>query len=166
MLRIPRRNLVLGAPCLLVCAKTAHAANDDLVVIVNRSSDVTSLSRGELEAIFTTRRRYWSGSRKIVAFNLPPRTPERVHFDRVILRLEPAQSSQFWIDRKVRGGAAPPRSVPDVKLLVQLVAAIEDSIAYVPAALATTEVRKIVQISGAQIVASNADEWFNFGDVV
>lgn len=165
MKRILRRNLVLGAPLLVLSPTVARAAADDLVVIVHKTSDVRSLSRDELEAIFTTRRRYWSGSRKIIAFNLLPKTTERVNFDRAVLRLEPPQVSQLWIDRKIRGGAAPPRSVPDGQLLLRLVAGLPDSIGYVPAALASADVHVVARVSRGS-VASSAAEWFDFGDFV
>ena len=40
-----------------------------------------------------------------------PRTVDRVGFDQVVLKMDPDAVGRFWIDRKIRGGSGPPRTV-------------------------------------------------------
>ncbi len=163
-MRITRRNLMLVAPTLMLPPADAQAGTDGLVVIVHRTSDIVYLSRDELEAIFTTRRKHWSGSTKIVVFNLPPKTTERTLFDGVVLRFNPTQVGQYWIDRKVRGGAPPPRNVPEPKLLLNVVAHTPNSIGYVPASLATSDVRIIARVRNGQVAAARSESLFDLGE--
>ncbi len=162
-MRITRRNLMLVTPTLMLPPADARAGTDELVVIVHRTSDIVHLSRDELEAIFTTRRKHWSGSTKIVVFNLPPKTTERTLFDGVVLRFNPTQVGQYWIDRKVRGGAPPPRNVPEPKLLLNVVAHTPNSIGYVPASLATSDVRVIARVRNGQVAAARNEPLFDLG---
>jgi hypothetical protein len=153
MARISRRFarracLVSGSGLLLsslLDSRFAVAAPQELSVIVHPSNP-TQISIEEIAAIFKTTMRYWSGSKRIAAFNLPPRSPDRVFFDRVVLGMDPDASSRFWIDRKIRGGEPAPRSIPDPDLVCRLVERLDAAIGYAPSHLVTAGVRVIARV--------------------
>lgn len=107
----------------------AHAA--DLVVIVN-SGNRESPSRADLAAMFTTRKQSWNSGPRVVPFNFPPKHPLRVAFDQNILEMSADEVARYWIDRRIRGGNAPPKQVGNAQLLVRLVSKMEGAVAYVP----------------------------------
>jgi hypothetical protein len=149
--RIDRRVCLASGSSLLLSSllevKSADASPQELVVVVHPSNP-TRLSIGEIASIFKTTMRYWSGSKRIVALNLLPRTPDRVVFDRVVLGMEPDASFRFWIDRKIRGGEPAPRSVPDPELVLSIVQRMEAAIGYAPAHLVKGGVRIIARVRG------------------
>jgi ABC-type phosphate transport system substrate-binding protein len=129
----------------LLDTQLSMAGPEELAVIVH-SSNTARLSLPEIAAIFKTTMRYWSGSKRIMAFNLPARSSERVLFDRVILGWDPDAALRFWIDRKIRGGEPPPRSVPEPQLVLRIVQQAENAIGYVPSHLVKTGVRVIARV--------------------
>jgi ABC-type phosphate transport system substrate-binding protein len=147
MLRVPRRQFLISLPALglLFRSPTVWSADLELAVIVHPANGVTRLSRIELEKIFTAERGYWS-SDKIIALNLPARSDARVLFDREVLRMDADQIGRYWIDRKVRGGDPPPRTVPDPALVRRLVAKLEAGIGYVPVGLVDSSVRVVARV--------------------
>jgi len=65
-----------------------------------------------------------------MALNHPAQSPERVAFDQVVLKMTPDQTGRFWIDRKIRGQPAAPRSVAPRELLRKFVAASPGAVTY------------------------------------
>jgi hypothetical protein len=157
--RIDRRVCLASGSSLLLSSllgeMSANASPQELVVVVHPSNP-TRISIEEIAGVFKTTKRYWSGSKRIVALNLPPRTPERVIFDRVVLGMESDASFRFWIDRKIRGGEPAPRSVPDPELVLSIVQRMDAAIGYAPSHLVKGGVRIIARVHGnaAESVAS------------
>ncbi len=115
-----------------------------------------SLTPAELEAIFRSSRRHWQDGGPIVAFNLPPGSPERAAFDRAVLQLSPEEVARYWIDRRIRGGDPPPRGVSNASLVLRLVAQLPTGIAYVPATLVRDGVRTVAWVrKGVLAIATN-----------
>jgi ABC-type phosphate transport system substrate-binding protein len=153
-MRFTRRqalSVATSALGLWLVSSSSHAAGQDLAVIVNPENSIHSLDAADLEAIFTASRRYWSGSRAIVAFNLPAKSDPRVKFDRVVLHMDPDDAANYWIDRKVRGGTPPPRQVPDPMILVRLVEKLSASIGYVPSTHVSDKVKVVARIVGNDV---------------
>lgn len=150
---LTRRNFL----CLLVAAvlTTAHgfASDPSLAVIVHPDVDVRQLNDVELEAIFLTDRRYWSGTKSIIPFNEPPRSDHRVLFDRVVLRMDPDTIARFWLDRRVRSGNPPPRQAPDSMTVTRLVAKLPGAIGYAPESMVTHDVRVVARIKNGKVLA-------------
>jgi hypothetical protein len=140
-------SLVLSS---LLDAKSVLAAPQELAVIVHPSNP-SRVSIEEIAAIFKTTMRYWSGSKRVVALNLPPRSPDRVLFDRVVLGMDPDESFRYWIDRKIRGGEPAPRSVPDPQLVLRIVQRMEAAIGYAPSHLVKGGVRVIARVVGNKV---------------
>jgi hypothetical protein len=142
-----RRTFLLGSALLGVTLwSPSSLAATKIAVVVHPSNDVGALGLGELEAIFTTRRLYWPNGRAIAAYNLPTKHALRATLDRSVLRLEPDQVARFWIDRRVRGGHAPPRQAPSVEIMRRVVASLETGIGYVPTSDVTRDVKVIAEV--------------------
>jgi hypothetical protein len=124
---------------------SAFAAGPELAVIVHPSNPI-QLSVSEIAAIFKTSRRYWSGSNRIVPLNLPTSNNDRALFDRIVLGLDKDAALRFWIDRKIRGGEPPPRSVPQAELVLRIVQQLETAVGYVPRHLVNPQVRAIARV--------------------
>lgn len=116
------------------------AGASDLVVIAHPGVPETP-SRPDLNAIFTTRKQTWQNGARIVPFNFPAKHEVRVLFDRVVLGMDPEEVAKYWIDRRVRGGNAPPKQVPNAATIVKLIEKLEGSISYVPRSSVTPGVR-------------------------
>jgi ABC-type phosphate transport system substrate-binding protein len=131
-----RPGLIAGIFLLLALASAgvpAGAATDlELVVIVNLKNSVSSLSRDELEALFTLSRQRWSNGDPVIVLNLEPGSGPRTHFDRVVLGMAPDEAARFWIDRRIRGRGNPPTKAPNPVTALKVVAALTGAISYVP----------------------------------
>src|SRR4051794_7387847 len=104
-------SIVLGVCLVLVLGATARADGKKLVVVVAKGSPVTSVSRSDLKRAFTGESVSVAG-KTLVPFNANPGTPERTGFDKAVLGMSPDEVGRYWVDRKVRGQSAAPRSLP------------------------------------------------------
>lgn len=142
-----RRSFLAGSLALGVALwSRGTLAAGRIAIVVHPTNDVSSLSLGELEAIFTTRKLYWPNGRAIAAYNLPTRHAVRTAVDRSVLHLEPDQVARFWIDRRVRGGHLPPRQAPSVDVMKRVVASLETAIGYLPASEVSSEVKVVAEV--------------------
>jgi hypothetical protein len=130
---------------LIALARSAAADPPELVVIVNPDNSV-KMSAEYLESLFLKKDRFWQDNAPVIALNAPPDAPARREFDRVVLGMSSDSAASYWIDMRIRSGAAPPKEVADPVLAVRLVAKLKGAIAYVPAATAVTGVRVIGRI--------------------
>lgn len=142
-----QRTLIAACLACLVCLAclatptTAAAEGKKLVVVVARGSKVTSISRAELRRCFLGEPTTAAG-KPLVPFNAAPSTPERAGFDRAILGMSPDEVGRFWVDRKVRGQSAPPRSLPTTHI-IKVVAKFPNAIGYVPADQLTADLQPV-----------------------
>jgi ABC-type phosphate transport system substrate-binding protein len=149
-----RLGTTLGLAFWLLLASIASpsAAEDDtLLVIVNASASVSSLSADELAAIFGLSKRTWPSGASIAPFNYDSTNELRVRFDRAVLRMDPDEVAHYWIDRKIRGGGDAPRKVPNVAMMVRVVASLPNAIGYVPAGTSIAGTKVVARISKGKI---------------
>jgi ABC-type phosphate transport system substrate-binding protein len=136
-----------------LAAGPAAGGTSHLVVIVNPGVPVSVLTASELEAIFTSSKRTWPDGSNIGAFSYAPDNDLRREFDKVVLRMSADEVARFWIDQRVRGGAPPPRQVPDPALAMRLVAKLPGCIAYIPNDLVNSTVKVVARISKGKVLA-------------
>ncbi len=162
----PRRRFIeLGASILTMgVAAPAFARDADLAIIVH-GRNREPLAAAEVEAIFRTARRYWSNGDPIVAFNLVPGSTERTEFDQAVLKLSPAATARYWIDRKIRGGAPPPRTAPNANVLLNVVASLPTAIGYVSPELLRPDVRVVAWVKNAGVVSARGLAPASWGNV-
>jgi hypothetical protein len=113
-----------------------------MVVVVAKDSKVTGLSMMELKRCF-------SGDAVVVAdqrlipFNYPAGSTERIAFDRAALGMSPEEVGRFWVDRKIRGESSAPHALPSAAHVKKIVAKFPGAIAYLPIDELTGDVRAI-----------------------
>ena len=141
--KLSRRGLIVGIGGVLgATAIRSASASEGLAVIVNPTNkDVPSLA--DLAAMFTTRKQSWEGGKRIVPFNFPAKHAVRVAFDRAVLEMDPDEVARYWIDRRIRGGNAPPKQVASAQLIVRLVEKLDGAIGYVPQSAVSSGVRLV-----------------------
>jgi hypothetical protein len=136
--------LTLTSLCLF---RVPVARAEPLVVVVGKDSPVNALSMGDLQRIFLSMPMQDPKGVPFVPFNYPARTPARERFDHVVLGMSPLEVGQHWIDQRIRGNPAPPRTMQAPTLLCRVVARLPGAIAYIPASLVGPQC-KAVAIDG------------------
>lgn len=119
-----------------------------LVVIVAKESPVADLSRAELKRVYLSDKLIVAGQ-KLVPFNFTAGTAERSAFDRTVLGMSPEVMQRFWVDRKIRGQADAPRSLPSSAIMIKVVAKFPGALAYIPAQDLTPDVKPL-RIDGVE----------------
>jgi len=135
---------VVAGASVAFAPQPARAGSDmPLAIIVAPGSKLTNISIGDLRRVFTSERITDPEGNKLIALNHPPKTPDRVGFDRAVLRMDPDAVGRFWIDRKIRGGNGPPRNVESLATLRRVVEKLPGAIGYVRPSHLSSEVRAI-----------------------
>lgn len=151
MMRALATGMLVAA--LAASSVVARADDPELAVVVHPAVGVRALSTAELEAIFTSTMQRWPDGKSIIPFAYAPEDPVRRLFDRVVLRMGPEEVGRFWVDQRIRGGAAPPRRAPSPRLAARVVARLPGSIAYVPVAdVGAENVRIVARVRGGVVV--------------
>lgn len=148
-----KRRVFLGASAAAVShwlwpESAAASSALMLVPIVAASSTVADISLGTLRRVFTSQPVSGPGGVAFVAFNQPAGARERELFDRIVLGMGPEEAARYWVDQRIRGGVRPPRSVPNVALLRQVVVRYPGAIGYVAVSDVDATV-KAITINGA-----------------
>jgi hypothetical protein len=128
--------------CSVVLGGPAYADGKKLVVVVAKGSAVTNVSRGDLKRCFTGEP-VSAGGKVLVPFNAPPNTPDRAGFDKAVLGMSPEEVGRFWVDRKVRGQSAAPRSLPSAAHVAKVAAKFPGAIGYLPEDQMTTDIQAV-----------------------
>jgi ABC-type phosphate transport system substrate-binding protein len=132
---------------------SAAVAEGAIVVIVNKANPVTTLAANELRPIFQTRKNNWSNGDDVVPLNLPEDNQLRREFDQAVLGLDAERVARYWKDRKIRGGARPPKHLPNTAAVLAAVAANSGAIGYVHASEANKSVKVVARIVGGKLSA-------------
>lgn len=135
--------LVLAA-LVSLAPRPVRAGNDvALAIIVSPTSKLSNVSMADLRRVFESERLTDPDGTKLIALNHPPKTVDRVGFDQVVLGMDPEAVGRFWIDRKIRGGNGPPRTVESLATLRRVVEKLPGAIGYIRPGQLSNEVRAI-----------------------
>lgn len=143
----------LLAVSLALWVGPAVGSGDDICVIVHKSNAVEKLSASDLRPIFQTTKTAWPDGSKIAAFTLPEDDATRKGFDAAVLGLDPDRVARYWVDRKIRGGNPPPRSVPSGAAMAKVIGSKSDAIGFVPGKDVNGNVKVVAKVRGGQVVA-------------
>lgn len=132
---------------------SAAVAEAPLVVIVNKANPATALDTSELRPIFQTRKNSWSHGEDAVPLNLPEDHKLRREFDQAVLGLDAERAARYWKDRKIRGGARPPKQLSNTTAVLAAVAANPGAIGYVNASEANKSVKVVARIVAGKLSA-------------
>jgi len=116
---------VLALFVALATTAAAQAAAPDFHVIVNRSSQVVSLSRAEVSAIFMRRAPQW------MPVDQAPASHVREHFSRAIHGKSVAYVIRYWQRLIFAGRALPPPEVRSDAAVVEFVKKHPSAIGYI-----------------------------------
>ena len=130
---------------------SAAVAEAPMVVIVNKANPVAALDTSELRPIFQTRRNSWSNGEDAIPLNLPEDNKLRREFDQAVLGLDPERAARYWKDRKIRGGARPPKQLSNTAAVLAAVAANAGAIGYVNASEANKSVKVVARIVAVKL---------------
>lgn len=124
--------------------RAVRAGNDvPLAVIVAPTSKLTNLSLADVRRVFQSERLTDPDGNRLIALNHPPKTVDRVGFDHVVMGMDADAVGRFWIDRKIRGGSGPPRTVESLTTLRRVVEKLPGAIGYIRPGQLSNEVRAI-----------------------
>jgi ABC-type phosphate transport system substrate-binding protein len=132
---------------------SAAVAEASIVVIVNKANPATTLDTSELRPIFQTRKNSWSNGEDAVPLNLPEDNKLRREFDQAVLGLDEERAARYWKDRKIRGGARPPKQLSNTAAVLAAVAAHSGAIGYVSASEANKSVKVVARIVAGKLSA-------------
>lgn len=135
---------------------TLIAADESIAIVVHPSVPVQTLSAAELRSIYKRDMQFWSNGDPIRPFALPPESSVRQAFDLAVLGMDPPTATKYWIDQRVRGGAPPPRGVPNAALLARVITSLAGSIAYLPQVSVPQGVRVVAIIRGGTVMRAMA----------
>lgn len=88
---------------LTVPANRAQAAGDPIVVIVNGSNPVDSLTMGELRKMFLSDRSHWNTGRDVAPVMVAAGAPERTSFLRVVCGMNDADFDRYFLQATFAG---------------------------------------------------------------
>ena len=144
---------VLGALCsaAVLCAPASKAGSGDLLVIVNASNPAARLSAAELRSIFQTSKRTWENGAAIEPVNLPEKSPQRQTFDKVVLGFDPDSMVRYWIDRRVRGEARPPKKATSPAAVLSMVAGSTGGVGYLPPGSLDKRVKVVARVTDGAV---------------
>jgi len=129
---ISRRTWLLAVPALCLTERIAVAepAPVRLVLVIAKTSPLRNLAFAQLRDIYKGKQRTFSGQ-TVVPLNHPAGTQDRTGFDRLVLGLGPEEVARYWIDQKIRGSSAAPRTIESIGALLRSVARQPGTIGYV-----------------------------------
>ena len=139
--------LLLAAFAIVPSRPTARAARIPIAVIAHASTKVTTVHVNELRAVFL-RQTEQLGGQRVIPVNQPTNNPLRMEFDARVLGMTPDEIGRYWVDARIRGGGAPPRTVSNPQLLVRTVAALPGAIGYAPASMVAGMPVRIMKVTG------------------
>jgi hypothetical protein len=124
--------------------------SEPLVLIIAASTGVHSLDASTLRRAYEGYPVDYASGKRLIPFNAPSGTPERVRFDRALLGLSPEEMGRFWVDQRIRGISQQPRTVTPEALAVRVVASLPGAVSYVHQGAVNPTVR-VVRIDGKGI---------------
>ena len=89
-------------------AVSETASPNDILVIVNKSADIDSISMGELAQIFLKEKTSWSNGQRIIPINAREGGDLRKSFRTKALAMRTSEEEIYWENQKIRSQLNPP----------------------------------------------------------
>ncbi|MFO8072568.1 MAG: hypothetical protein R6V85_11900 [Polyangia bacterium] len=93
---------------LTLSAPAAAQSPDDILVVVNSSSNVNSISAAELRDIFLKKRSHWRAGGQAIPIHASENSALRHDFRQRLLEMTSAEEEKYWSDRRIKSGTQPP----------------------------------------------------------
>lgn len=118
---------------VLLALLSSLAVAEDIIVVTSRDASIDTLSRADVQQLFSGKRNEVNGIR-LLPLDLAPNSPVRADFYEKVLDKSPAQMRSHWARMTFTGKAAPPRTVSSpAELSALLGGAGAPHVGYVPA---------------------------------
>lgn len=137
----------VAALTFMPVAPSVHAVRVPLVLIAHPAVRATTAHVNELRALFL-RQSEQLGGQKVIPVTYVTGHALRVEFDRRVLGMTVDEAARYWVDARIRGLGAPPRSVSSPQLLVRVVASLPGTIGYAPKPLSEGASVKVLKVEG------------------
>lgn len=126
--------------------KSNATVGDGLVVIVNTSCGITSLSADEISDYFFKKKHEWPDHTRVRFIDQKDSAKAKKLFNQNILKKSTRQIELFWIEEKNSGQSAPIQA-PSDELVISLVGTLKGSIGYVSSDALVEESANVKQVS-------------------
>ena len=114
----------------------------ELAVIVNPSTDVSSLTRSKLKNIYLGKKSSW-GDGSAINFSILNSGPVHTAFLKTYVKKSPSQFSTFWKKAVFTGTGTPPKQLNNEKAMLDFVANNPGAIGYIDKANINDSVKEI-----------------------
>ena len=132
--------LAFAALAVLLWASSARA--HDLLVIVNSSVEVRSLTASEVSSIYLLKSTVWPDGARIVPVNREAASEARERFSRTVLRQDNAVLSAYWNEMHFKG-RLPPLIQESDQAVLAFVQKVPGALGYIDAATAPVNVKVV-----------------------
>jgi ABC-type phosphate transport system substrate-binding protein len=132
---------------LALVAAILLSPDDGFRVVVNKSNPVSSLTRGQLSAIFMRRTRSWPDGTEIRPVDRRAGVQVRERFSRVVHGKSVAYVTRYWQRLIFAGRGIPPPVVQSNAAVLDLVSANRGAIGYVDAATPIVGDLKVIEVT-------------------
>jgi ABC-type phosphate transport system substrate-binding protein len=132
---------------LSVAAEAQPGPGVRIRVVVHPSSNVSTLTRAEVSAIFMKRTRSWPDGAEIVPVDQPPRSGVREQFSRAVHGKSVAYVTRYWQRLIFSGRGLPPHQESDDHSVLAFVRATPGAIGYVDGSVSIAAGVKVVEVT-------------------
>ncbi|MEY2935695.1 MAG: hypothetical protein RL033_6444 [Pseudomonadota bacterium] len=123
------------------------AASSTMVIVTLRTSSLAEISLRDLKWLYTGEQVNGPGGAALLPFNHVPRSPVRVAFDQLVLKMTADEVGRFWVDRRIRGQTGAPRAVPALDMLRKVIVALPNAVTYLLSSDVVPEL-KVLSVDG------------------
>lgn len=123
-------------------------ASADIVVIVNDTNPVHSMSSEEVAALYLARSRTFSSGEFALVFDQPRDSALRQQFFKLVANMAIAQVNTYWSRLMFSGQEMPPQVLPNEQAVIDIVRRNPGAVGYVSMPPKETSVRVVLQIKG------------------
>jgi ABC-type phosphate transport system substrate-binding protein len=118
----------------LAAAAPGLAADDDLVVVVNKSNSVDNVTKAQLKKMILGEQSSWSAGKKVTVVLRAPGQPERDGVLRSVCGMSEDDFNQSWMRASFNGTTAtPPKSLASGAAVRQSVTTIAGAVGFLRA---------------------------------
>ena len=106
-------------------------AQQPVAIVVDRDNPRSDIGLEELRSLFLGKRGEWPDGARAVPVDLEA-GPLRRAFCATVLRMSEAEYDRYWVDQRVRGAGAGPRTLSTAGLVLRFVARVRGAVGYLP----------------------------------
>ena len=120
---------VLSTTLLLSVCHASIAQSNDVLVVANPTSTLSSLSRSEIRQVFMG----GTLSRKYEPVGLSVGDKTRIQFNTKVIGLTESRIQSYWAQLLFSGRSKAPKEFDEVNEILNYVATVDNAVGYVPA---------------------------------